>query len=139
MLRLSQTVRGLQKGGQAYSLSNSPHFHRHHHSPPRRSALADESGVLASSCAGDTTLAALLVGYGTTARGGDYYLIKNSWGSDWGEDGLIRIGRSLSYGPNGQCDILKQPAYYPVAAFVPKEMSFSSICEVNGGCFSGQR
>jgi len=36
-----------------------------------------------------------LVGYGTDATGlGQYWLVRNSWSSDWGENGYIRIGRS---------------------------------------------
>jgi len=35
-----------------------------------------------------------LVGYGTdAAAGGDYWLVRNSWSSQWGENGYIRIQR----------------------------------------------
>jgi len=34
-----------------------------------------------------------LVGYGTTANGTDYWLVRNSWGAQWGENGYVRVKR----------------------------------------------
>ncbi len=34
-----------------------------------------------------------LVGYGTDDDLGDYWLVRNSWADDWGEDGFIRLRR----------------------------------------------
>lgn len=34
-----------------------------------------------------------LVGYGTDAQHGDYWLVRNSWSPSWGENGYIRLKR----------------------------------------------
>lgn len=37
----------------------------------------------------------VVVGYGRDSRiGADYWLVKNSWGSRWGENGFMRVARN---------------------------------------------
>lgn len=69
------------------------------------------SGVLTSTSCG-TTLdhGVLIVGYGTE-NGQDYWLVKNSWSSAWGENGYVKIARSSSTNDPGICGIAKQPSF----------------------------
>ena len=65
-----------------------------------------KSGVYSStSCTADTNHAVVMVGYGTTTDGKDYYLVKNSWGTSWGESGYIRISRESANSGQGVCGI----------------------------------
>ena len=38
--------------------------------------------------------AVVAVGYGTDAAYGDYWLVRNSWSTGWGEQGYIRMARN---------------------------------------------
>lgn len=42
-----------------------------------------------------------VVGWGTDGDGNDYWTIRNSWGSEWGEGGFMNIVRDSNRGPLG--------------------------------------
>ncbi|KAI1307932.1 Procathepsin L [Halotydeus destructor] len=48
-------------------------------------------------CTTDVNHAVLIVGYGTTSSGQKYWLVKNSWGTSWGDKGYIKIPRGSNY------------------------------------------
>lgn len=76
-----------------------------------KSFLMYTGGIYDDPQCGDTLNHALLiVGYGTTPNGIDYWRAKNSWGVWWGEEGFIRIRRN-SGAPEGVCGIAKAPTF----------------------------
>jgi C1A family cysteine protease len=70
-----------------------------------------KSGVFTGACGTNLDHGVLVVGYGNLS-GSDYYLIKNSWGTTWGDKGYIYVGRGPQFNDGaGQCGVLMQASY----------------------------
>ncbi|KAJ1166660.1 hypothetical protein NDU88_007059 [Pleurodeles waltl] len=61
--------------------------------------LYDGEGIYDGKCAKEANHAFIIVGYGTE-DGEDYWIIKNSWGTDWGKNGYGKVLRN-----DNQCKI----------------------------------
>ncbi|KAL9268336.1 Cysteine proteinase mucunain-like protein [Drosera capensis] len=68
-----------------------------------------ESGVFTGECGTALDHAVVAVGYGRD-NGLDYWIVRNSWGADWGEEGYIRIERNAA-SFTGRCGIAMEPSY----------------------------
>merc|ERR1712046_226361 len=68
------------------------------------------SGVLSSGCGTSLDHGVLAAGLNT---GSGYYLVKNSWGSSWGDAGYLKISTS-----GNVCGIHSQPSYPTVSGEV---------------------
>ncbi|KAM4748061.1 cathepsin S-like [Rhinophrynus dorsalis] len=70
-----------------------------------------KEGIFDGDCAEGPNHAIIIVGYGTLhcqdaeENGEDYWIIKNSWGTMWGEEGFGKIKRNVN-----MCDIAAMPA-----------------------------
>lgn len=77
-----------------------------------------DSGVVSTGCCTDLDHGVLAIGFDvadTADSSSDpaYWLVANSWGSMWGEDGTIRLALNVS-DPQGMCGIAMAPSF-PIA------------------------
>lgn len=69
------------------------------------------SGVITSgACGTNLDHGVLIVGYGEESSL-PFWLVKNSWGASWGENGYVKIERSNSENDPGVCGVAMQPSF----------------------------
>ncbi|XP_057747832.1 cysteine proteinase EP-B 2-like [Arachis stenosperma] len=69
-----------------------------------------KQGVFNGECGYTLNHAVNIIGYGQDTNGNKYWLVRNSWGTTWGENGYMRILREGGY-PQGLCGIAMRPSY----------------------------
>ncbi|CAN8267365.1 unnamed protein product [Cochlearia groenlandica] len=68
------------------------------------------SGVFTGKCTTDLDHAVTAVGYGQSTDGSKYWIIKNSWGTKWGENGYMRILKDAK-DKQGLCGLAMMASY----------------------------
>eukprot|EP01024_Parvocaulis_polyphysoides_P036273 TRINITY_DN32262_c0_g1_i8.p3 TRINITY_DN32262_c0_g1~~TRINITY_DN32262_c0_g1_i8.p3 ORF type:complete len:249 (-),score=37.12 TRINITY_DN32262_c0_g1_i8:381-1127(-) len=93
------------------------------------------SGVLDNKCCKGLNHGVLVVGYADQGPEAPYWIVKNSWGSSWGEEGYLRMRKDV--GGSGQCGIAMNASYpiktSPNPQNVPQICDYFSLVECEAG------
>ncbi|KAK8605993.1 hypothetical protein V6N13_102756 [Hibiscus sabdariffa] len=103
-----------------------------------------QSGVFTGKCGTNLDHGVTAVGYGTEG-GVDYWLVRNSWGPNWGEYGYIKMERNVAGASTGKCGITMM-ASYPIkkgpnppkpSPTPPAPVRPPTICDAYNSCPQG--
>lgn len=89
------------------------------------------AGGVFSGCQKDTIVnhAALAVGYGhEPSSKKDYWLVRNSWGDDWGEKGHLRVERHMD--DKAYCGVDNKPKEGVYCDNAPSEITVCGMCGI---------
>jgi len=91
-----------------------------------------DSGVFDESCGVDLDHGVLVTGYHLESRNGTNtggeWLVKNSWGGDWGDGGYIDMDMELKPGDKGCCGINMQGSA-PLGCSMPNNYAPPPVCK----------
>ncbi len=74
-----------------------------------------KSGIFTNSendCNGTFGHAVVLIGWGTDATKGDYWILRNSWGTSFGESGYMKISVAAANVSSEVYSLIPNPVYY---------------------------
>ena len=71
-----------------------------------------KGGIVSTCSSKELDHAVLAVGYGGSGSS-SYFKIKNSWGTQWGEAGYMRLKRGAGTGSSGTCGIIGPKSVFP--------------------------
>lgn len=91
-----------------------------------------QSGVFTGECGTDLDHGVIIVGYGTE-NGVDYWLVRNSWGTNWGDSGYIKIERNFARNKNGKCGIAMEASYPVKTSLNPIQTTQKNENDIEGG------
>jgi len=82
-----------------------------------------------AGCGTEIDHAVVLVGYGVDPQYGPYWLVRNSWSENWGEEGYIRIAREAS-ATDVKCDIDYNPSQGDGCSGGPSQITVCGYCGI---------